>query len=95
MASIRSGIGENMEECEAIKELHNIRPRGGIIPQKRAEALDVAIQALEKQIPKKLDFTEDKEFALCPCCNGNGLTDKQEYCDNCGQKLDWSEESEE
>lgn len=36
-----------MTENEAIKELHNIRPRGGIIPQKRAEALDVAIQALE------------------------------------------------
>lgn len=84
-----------MEEREAIKELHNIRPRGGIIPQKRAEALDVAIQALEKQIAKKPDFTEGKEFALCPCCNGNGLADKQKYCDNCGQKLDWSEESEE
>lgn len=51
---------------------------------------EVAINALEKQIPKKPDFTEDKEFALCPCCNGNGLADKQEYCDNCGQKLDWS-----
>lgn len=59
------------------------------------KARDLAIKALEKQIPKKPDFTEDKEFALCPCCNGNGLTDKQKYCDNCGQKLDWSEESEE
>lgn len=49
----------------------------------------------EKQIPKKPDFTEDKEFALCPCCNGKGLFDKQKYCDNCGQKIDWSEESEE
>lgn len=78
-----------MTESEAIKELHKIRPRGGIIPQKRAEALDVAIQALEKQIPKKPDFTEDKEFALCPCCNGKGLLNKQKYCDNCGQKLDW------
>lgn len=48
--------------------------------------------ARKKQIPKKPDFTEDKEFALCPCCNGNGLADKQEYCDNCGQKLDWSGE---
>lgn len=48
--------------------------------------------AIEKQIPKKPDFTEDKEFALCPCCNGKGLLDKQKYCDNCGQKLDWSGE---
>lgn len=53
---------------------------------------EVAINALEKQIPKKPDFTEDKEFALCPCCNGKGLLDKQKYCDNCGQKLDWSDE---
>lgn len=126
-----------MTEKEAIKELHNIRPAGAIIPQKRAIALDMAISALEevqqyraigtpeelqdmknnyfealsdwrqyrkigtleecrtareKQIPKKPNFTEDKEFALCPCCNGNGLADKQEYCDNCGQKLDWSDE---
>lgn len=57
------------------------------------KARDLAIKALEKQIPKKPDFTEDKEFALCPCCNGNGLADKQKYCDNCGQRLDWSEES--
>ena len=35
-----------MLESEAIKELHSIRPRGGIIPQKRAEAIDVAIKAL-------------------------------------------------
>lgn len=54
------------------------------------KAIDIAIQALEKRIPKKPDFTEDKEFALCPCCNGKGLLDKQKYCDNCGQKLDWS-----
>ena len=33
---------------EAIKELHNIRPLGGIIPQKRAEAIDMSIQALEE-----------------------------------------------
>ena len=37
-----------MTVSEAIKELHKIRPRGGIIPQKRAEALDIAIQALEE-----------------------------------------------
>ena len=47
-----------MTESEAIKELHEIRPRGGIIPQKRSEAIDMAINALEKQIPKKVDKTE-------------------------------------
>lgn len=56
------------------------------------EAFSVAINALEKQIPKKPIFTEDKQFALCPCCDMKGLIDKQKYCDNCGQKLDWSDE---
>lgn len=51
-----------------------------------------AIEAREKQIARKPDSTEDKEFALCPCCNGKGLLNKQKYCDNCGQKLDWSDE---
>ena len=37
-----------MTASEAIKELHEIRPRSGIIPQKRAEALDMAIQTLEE-----------------------------------------------
>lgn len=37
-----------MTEKEAIKELHNIRPAGAIIPQKRAIALDMAISALEE-----------------------------------------------
>ena len=37
-----------MTENEAIEELHRIRPYGGIIPQRRAEALDVAINALEE-----------------------------------------------
>ena len=68
--------------CNKIKALYNI-------PLKNMEMI---VQALEKQIPKKPDFTEDKEFALCPCCNGKGLLNKQKYCDNCGQKLDWSNE---
>lgn len=37
-----------MTENKAIEELHRIRPYGGIIPQRRAEALDVAIKALEE-----------------------------------------------
>ena len=30
------------------------------------EALEIGIQALEKQISMKPDFTGDKEFVLCP-----------------------------
>lgn len=93
-----------MTVSEAIKELHKIRPRGGIIPQKRAEALDVAIQALKKQIPKKpimKQYFEDleDEYLCCPTC-GEILTDRIPadnktfyfHCMNCGQKFDWSDE---
>lgn len=93
-----------MKESEAIKICNTIvfatsfsNPQGiplNVTKDELAEAMRIAIQALEKQVPKKPDFTEDKEFALCPCCNGKGLLNKQKYCDNCGQKidLDWSDE---
>lgn len=87
-----------MTENEAIKELHKIRPRGGIIPQKRAEALDVAIQALEKQIPKKPVKSENQVVRYantyyCPICNlGITGTNIAKWCYHCGQKLDWSDE---
>lgn len=93
-----------MEESEAIKELHGIRPRGGIIPQKRAEALDVAIQALEKQIPKKPIFNHNLSDTLsvfhCECGNvikvshDVGIMDNNNvpnYCSKCGCRLDWSD----
>ena len=85
-----------MTEIEAIRELHNIRPRGSIIPQKRAEALDVAIKALEKQIPKKPSEMQPANkltngYYGCPICkNVVGIDDIQDdYCPTCGQKLDW------
>jgi len=84
-----------MTESEAIEIIQfDLKIGGEIHSQVLRDAVGVAIQALEKQIPKKPDFTEDKEFALCPCCNGKGLLNKQKYCDNCGQKidLDWSDE---
>lgn len=92
-----------MKESEAIKICNTIvfatsfsSPQGiplNTTKDELAEAMRIAIQALEKQVSKKPDFTEDKEFALCPCCNGKGLLNKQKYCDNCGQKidLDWSD----
>ena len=81
-----------MTESEAIKELHKIRPRGGIIPQKRADALDVAIQALEKQIPKKPYKDNENgiyEQEYCPICH-RSLFPNDHHC-ICGQKIDWSD----
>ena len=64
-----------------------------------AEALGLAIQALEKQIPKKPIFannmmTKDK-FLMCPCREfrfPDSLVFLKTRCWNCGQKLDWSDE---
>lgn len=53
-------------------------------------AFETAIEALEKQIPKKVTKS------ACPSCNRIFLfrhseKRKGDYCDNCGQALDWSE----
>lgn len=48
-------------------------------------ALDMAIEDLEKQIPKK---TMNKYY--CPSCEEQ-LMGKMNYYENCGQAVDWSE----
>ena len=62
------------------------------------DAIYVAIEALEKQIPKKLikydiDYSGNPLFR-CPVCgdswNSNEFGDGIEYCWTCGQALDWS-----
>ena len=56
---------------------------------------EVAIEALEKQIPKKVRITTSTK--RCGRCNrqlsgiGN-LHPKRLYCTGCGQAIDWSEE---
>lgn len=69
-----------------------------------AEALGLAIQALEKQIPKKPIRHAVWEDFKCPACGSTEIRpydteyreyDKDcefEYCSDCGQKLDWSDE---
>lgn len=60
------------------------------------EAIQCAISALEKQIPKKpiLDtiFPSGVRWYLCPVCKHNNIEKNDNYCHNCGQALDWSEE---
>ena len=50
------------------------------------------VNALEKQIPKKVEVTKydiGGNNYFCSC--GNKLRNSSEYCDKCGCKLDWSD----
>lgn len=60
-----------------------------------AEALALAIRALEKQIPKKpiIETYRYTTLFICPYCERKqGIKYKQYHCIECGQKLDWSDE---
>lgn len=61
------------------------------------KALDMAVEALEKQIPKKIKIIDGND--LCPACNFNYGADairrtlfhwRKDFCERCGQRLDWS-----
>ena len=61
--------------------------------------INVAIKAIDKQIPKKPEPKKDAsgEYYVCPICGvyQEYLTDgKPPYCVNCGQALDWQEVEE-
>lgn len=58
---------------------------------------ELAINALEKQIPKKLTHLDSVPHYRCPCCNDavklfeESPTYQIRYCKWCGQALDWSD----
>jgi hypothetical protein len=60
------------------------------------KALDMAIAALEKQIPKKVRITTSTK--RCSVCGrqlsgiGN-IHPERNYCQRCGQAIDWEEEA--
>lgn len=70
---------------------------------KITEALKMAIEALEKQIPMEHHHTRifeihDKaRISICSSCLGCIVTRKDEFpkfCTWCGQALDWSDQNE-
>ena len=100
-----------MKESEAIKWQKQI----GVvfkgfpldIEEKMNDSCDMAMQALEKQIPKKIEIrkatNDDIESELrdfitvkgricrCPSCRCCIHISELKYCWECGQKLDWSD----
>lgn len=82
-------------EAEAIECLKINKPTSGYMMLQ--EAVDMAIQALEKQIPKKVQLRHIHKFdgfddGECPTCGLNVSRDcdgTDVFCPDCGQKLDW------
>ena len=90
LACIEKGCDRKCDDCD-----YNYA-QGNMGEQK--EALSVAIQALEKQIPKKPMISYDKRvkenWCSCGVCAfglGWKRTIHYKYCPDCGQKLDWSD----
>ena len=95
-----------MTESEAIEELkYDCHELGKAIPCDTSwgcsfeNAYGMAIQALEKQIPKKPIYEGDGyspdgtfvfDIRICPSCCKRYEVD-YDYCPNCGQKIDWSD----
>ena len=80
---------------EAIKELNeiafNLFNDENTKNERHEEALNIAMDSLEKQIPKVPEWV-GKFIGVyhCPKC-GCVISAKQNYCDICGQKIDWRE----
>lgn len=66
------------------------------------KAITIAIDALEKQIPKKPILNKNKinplwveEALLCPICNGyvgsSVVMIGDKFCDTCGQAISWED----
>lgn len=81
-----------MTNEEAIIDIReNIQPIIG------GKSLDIAISALEKQIPKKVSVLEMpcENIYSCPNChnvfsNCHSAIPHGKYCSNCGQALDFN-----
>lgn len=78
--------------CNKVRALYNIP----------LENMELIVQALEKQIPKKVKI-EQWIYTKCDCGyefsrhHGDGyysipIENKTKYCPNCGQAIDWGNE---
>ena len=78
-----------MTAKEAIKMLRTIKRTVFLGNQKFEDALDVAIEALEKQMPMKAKLDDENCICYCPVCDSE--VDWKRFCEECGQAIDWSE----
>lgn len=76
---------------KAIRELKALKPHLKGMSIVGDMAYDMAINALDKQIPRKI--REEKGWTYCPMCKVlQSPFDMDQYCCRCGQRLDWGDE---
>ena len=87
-------MGKSNKYLDAAKLLRIRKNWFSITHGDNIQAYDLAIEALEKQVPQKP--INQSTWKACPVCEqGIGVTRKtpnpraKEYCFHCGQKLDW------
>ena len=79
-----------MTDSEAIKWQESFKETYKGFPKDVDVACDMAINALEKQIPKKPKTDDRYVMYICPCCN-DFIKVSHNCCQNCGQAIDWSD----
>lgn len=81
------------EAIDEIKSWTGILMSSGRCSLEMAEAQKMAIEALEKQMPKKpIEIDKWGEYYKCPICDKYAVDNfgcKYKFCRECGQKLDW------
>lgn len=76
---------KNTDECDNCEYCYSQGAFG-----EQTKAFQLAINALEKQIPKKLiKWSDGTEH--CPDCDCDNSCIGYGVCIDCGQKLDWSD----
>ena len=93
---VERGNGMKPQEAINILEKYKSVPKSEVVKT----AYEMAISALEKQIPTKgsikylSSYTDDPPVLLCPNCQEHIPTEGCnffKYCYNCGQALDWGD----
>ena len=73
-------------------DIHEDVPKVAVTSKKQDEAVKKAIEALKKQIPKKVkesSFGNINYYKCHECGEISGIN--AEYCSCCGQKLEWED----
>ena len=84
------------EAIEVLKLINTSRVHPFYDWGEMSEVRDMAIEALEKEIPKKIFLYGDDEDGIMPCpfCEEDLYDDKEcgfNCCPHCGQAIDWEE----